>query len=43
MVNYGPGWLRFPQLWLNLQARHDLEVVRDRLGDRLEREVVAVS
>ena len=27
------------QFWLNLQARFDLEVERDRLGDRLEREV----
>ena len=25
--------------WLNLQAHYDLEVERDRLGDRLEREV----
>jgi addiction module HigA family antidote len=28
-------------LWLNLQARYDLEVERDRLGDRLDREVSA--
>lgn len=27
------------QFWLNLQARHDLEVERDRLGSRLESEV----
>jgi len=25
--------------WLNLQAHYDLEVQRDRLGNRLEREV----
>ena len=28
-----------PQFWLNLQARYDLEVAGDRLGDRLEKEV----
>jgi addiction module HigA family antidote len=27
------------QFWLNLQARHDLEIERDRLGRRLESEV----
>ncbi len=27
------------RFWLNLQARHDLEVERDRLGARLETEV----
>jgi addiction module HigA family antidote len=27
------------RFWLNLQARYDLEVERDRLGRRLEREV----
>lgn len=27
------------QFWLNLQARHDLEVERDRLGSRLKNEV----
>jgi addiction module HigA family antidote len=27
------------RFWLNLQARYDLEVVKDRLGRRLEREV----
>ncbi len=31
------------RFWLNLQLRYDLEVERDRLGDRLEREVVALS
>jgi addiction module HigA family antidote len=27
------------RLWLNLQARYDLEIEKDRLGDRLRREV----
>ena len=27
------------QLWMNLQARYDLEAARDRLGARLQREV----
>jgi addiction module HigA family antidote len=27
------------QFWLNLQTRYDLEVEKDRLGDRLNREV----
>lgn len=27
------------RFWLNLQARYDLEIERDRLGDRLRREV----
>jgi addiction module HigA family antidote len=27
------------QFWMNLQARYDLEVERDRLGPRLKREV----
>lgn len=27
------------RFWLNLQARYDLEVAKDRLGDRLEKEV----
>lgn len=27
--------------WLNLQTRHDVEVERDRLGDRLESEIKA--
>ena len=29
------------RFWTNLQTRYDLEVRRDALGDRLEREVVA--
>ena len=28
-----------PQFWLNLQARYELEVASDQLGDRLEKEV----
>ena len=27
------------RFWLNLQSRYDLEVERDRLGNRLQREV----
>jgi len=27
------------RFWLNLQARYDLEVEKDRLGDRLDHEV----
>src|SRR5262249_7545633 len=27
------------RFWMNLQARYDLEVEKDRLGDRLAREV----
>ena len=27
------------RFWMNLQVRHDLEVEKDRLGDRLDREV----
>ena len=29
------------RFWLNLQTRYDLEVEKDRLGDRLETEIVA--
>src|SRR5882724_3490197 len=28
------------RFWLNLQAHYDLEIQKERLGDRLEREVV---
>jgi addiction module HigA family antidote len=31
------------RFWLNLQTRHDLEVEKDRLGDRLDREVTAME
>src|SRR6185295_10469831 len=30
------------RFWLNLQVRYDLEVEKDRLGDRLDREVHAL-
>ena len=29
------------RFWLNLQTRYDLEVAKDRLGSRLQREVTA--
>lgn len=31
------------QFWLNLQTRYDLEVERDRLGSRLQREVSVLA
>ena len=31
------------RFWLNLQTRYDLEVEKDRLGDRLDREVVPLA
>ncbi len=31
------------RFWLNLQVRYDLEVERDRLGSRLEREVSVLA
>jgi addiction module HigA family antidote len=31
------------ELWLNLQARHDLDVARDRLGSRLNAEVLVYA
>jgi addiction module HigA family antidote len=31
------------RFWLNLQTRYDLERERDRLGKRLEKEVVALK
>lgn len=31
------------RFWLNLQARYDLEVERDRLGRRLEEEVAILA
>ncbi len=31
------------RLWLNLQARFDLEEQRDRLGKRLEKKVVVLD
>jgi addiction module HigA family antidote len=31
------------RFWLNIQARYDLEIEKDRLGDRLEKEVVVLA
>jgi len=31
------------RFWLNLQARYDLEVEKDRLGDRLAKEVILLA
>ncbi|MCL7959585.1 MAG: HigA family addiction module antitoxin [marine benthic group bacterium] len=31
------------RFWLNLQTGYDLEVERDRLGDRLEKEVLQLA
>ncbi len=31
------------RFWLNLQARYDLDVERDRLGDRLTKEVAVLD
>src|SRR5438128_1267030 len=31
------------RFWMNLQARYELEVEKDRLGDRLEREIQTVA
>ena len=31
------------RFWLNLQARHDLEVEKERLGNRLTREVTSLA
>ena len=31
------------RFWLNLQARYDLEVEKDRLGGRLEQEVMVLQ
>ncbi len=30
------------RFWLNLQMRYDLELAKDRLGDRLDQEVTAL-
>lgn len=32
-----------PQFWMNLQTRYDLEITREKLSDRLEREVNVCS
>jgi antitoxin HigA-1 len=31
------------RFWLNLQTRFDLEIERDRLGERLQREVMVLA
>jgi addiction module HigA family antidote len=31
------------RFWLNLQTRYDLEVEKERLGDRLDREIHVLS
>ena len=31
------------RFWLNLQARYDLEIEKDRLGNRLQREVLVLA
>ena len=31
------------RFWLNLQARYDLEIEKDRLGDRLQHEVQVLT
>ena len=31
------------KFWMNLQTRYDMEVQKDLLGDRLEKEVVVLS
>jgi len=31
------------KFWLNLQARYDLEIEKDRLGDRLKKEVAVLA
>jgi antitoxin HigA-1 len=31
------------RFWLNLQSRYDLDIERDRLGDRLEKEVAVLD
>ena len=29
------------RFWLNLQIRYDIEIAKDRLGDRLDHEIIA--
>lgn len=31
------------RFWLNLQAQYDLEIAKDRLGDRLAKEVIVFA
>jgi len=32
-----------PELWINLQSRYDLEVAKDRAGEKIEREIKPLS
>ena len=32
-----------PEFWINLQSRYDLEVARDRAGEKIEREIEPLS
>ncbi len=32
-----------PEFWINLQSHHDLELARDRVGEKIEREVMPLS
>ena len=32
-----------PQFWMNLQDHYDLEVEKDKMGNRLDREVQAIA
>jgi len=32
-----------PEFWLNLQSRYDLEVARDRAGEKIEQEIKPLS
>ena len=42
-LRFGHWFGTDPQFWLNLQSHYDLEVVEDRLGRRLEREVKVLA
>ncbi len=32
-----------PEFWINLQSHYDLEVARDRAGEKIEREIMPLS
>jgi len=42
-LRFGIYFRTSPQLWLNLQSRHDLEVEKDWLGTLLEKEIVELA
>lgn len=42
-LRFGMYFRTSPQLWLNLQSRHDLEVEKDRLGRLLAKQVVELA